>query len=60
MGGASAEKDVSIKTGEAVVRACLANNFDVSPIVFDNNYKDYFQLLKEADIVFNALHGAFV
>jgi D-alanine-D-alanine ligase len=59
MGGASAEKDVSIKTGEAVVKACLANNFDVSPIVFDNNYKDYFQLLKEVDIVFNALHGAF-
>ena len=28
MGGSSAEKDVSIKTGEAVVRACLANGFE--------------------------------
>ena len=59
MGGSSAEKDVSIKTGEAVVRACLANGFEVYPIVFDDNYKDSFQLLKGVDIVFNGLHGTF-
>ena len=59
MGGSSAEKDVSIKTGEAVVRACLANGFEVYPIVFDDNYKDSFQLLKDVDIVFNGLHGTF-
>ena len=57
MGGSSAEKDVSIKTGKAVVRACLANGFEVYPIVFDDNYKDSFQLLKGVDIVFNGLHG---
>ena len=59
MGGSSAEKDVSIKTGEAVVKACFSNGFEVSPIIFDNNYKDFFQLLKGVDIVFNALHGTF-
>ena len=59
MGGSSAEKDVSIKTGEAVVRACLANGFEVYPIVFDDNYKDSFQLLRGVDIVFNGLHGTF-
>lgn len=59
MGGSSAEKDVSIKTGEAVVKACLANGFEVYPIVFDDNYKDSFQLLKGVDIVFNGLHGTF-
>lgn len=59
MGGSSAEKDVSIKTGEAVVRACLANGFEVYPIVFDDNYKDSFHLLKGVDIVFNGLHGTF-
>ena len=59
MGGSSAEKDVSIKTGEAVVRACIANGFEVFPIVFDDNYKDSFQLLKGVDIVFNGLHGTF-
>ena len=57
MGGSSAEKDVSIKTGEAVVKACIANGFEVFPIVFNDNYKDSFQLLKGVDIVFNGLHG---
>jgi len=59
MGGNSAEKDVSIKTGEAVYRACLANGFEVTPIVFDDNYKDAFHMLKSVDIVFNGLHGTF-
>jgi len=59
MGGSSAEKDVSIKTGEAVVRACLANGFEVYPIVFDDNYQDSLQLLNGVDIVFNGLHGTF-
>ena len=59
MGGNSAEKDVSMKTGEAVYRACLANGFEVIPIVFDDNYKDAFHMLKGVDIVFNGLHGTF-
>ena len=59
MGGSSAEKDVSIKTGKAVVKACYANGFQVSPIIFRDNYKDSLQLLKGVDIVFNALHGTF-
>ena len=59
MGGNSAEKDVSMKTGEAVYRACLANGFEVTPIVFDDNYKDAFHMLKGVDIVFNGLHGTF-
>ena len=59
MGGSSAEKDVSIKTGEAVVKACFSNGFKVSSFIIDNNYKDFFQLLKGVDIVFNAPHGTF-
>ena len=57
MGGPGAEKDVSIKTGKAVIKACVANDFDVTPIIINSDYKSSFKLLKEVDIVFNALHG---
>ena len=57
LGGASSERDVSLKTGNAVLKACKNNNYDVKAIVIDKNYKKFLPLLKKVDIVFNALHG---
>ena len=57
LGGASFERDVSLKTGKAVVKACKSNNYDVETVVIDKNYKKSLPLLKKVDIVFNALHG---
>lgn len=58
-GGSSAERDVSIKTGEAVLKACLENNFNASAVMIDNQSDKVFDDLKKFDIVFNALHGTF-
>ena len=57
LGGASFERDVSLKTGKAVVEACRVNNFDVKAITINKNYKKFLPIFKQADIVFNALHG---
>ena len=57
LGGASFERDVSLKTGNAVVKACKNNNYDVEAVLIDKNYKKFLPLLKKVDIVFNALHG---
>ena len=57
LGGTSFERDVSLKTGKAVVEACKINNYDVETVIIDNNYKKFLPILKQADIVFNALHG---
>ena len=59
LGGPSFERDVSLKTGRAVVEACKRNNYDVTAVIIDKNYKNSLPLLKDADIVFNALHGTF-
>ena len=58
-GGSSAERDVSIKTGEAVLKACLENNFNASAVIINNQSDKVFDDLKKFDIVFNALHGTF-
>ena len=57
LGGLSFERDVSIKTGEAVVKACKDNNYDVQAVMIDKDYKKFLPVLKKVDIVFNALHG---
>ena len=57
LGGTSFERDVSLKTGKAVVEACMVNNYDVETVIIDENYKKFLPILKQADIVFNALHG---
>ena len=56
-GGTSFERDVSLKTGKAVVEACRANNYDVETVIIGENHKKFLPILKQADIVFNALHG---
>ena len=57
LGGTSFERDVSLKTGKAVVEACRSNNYDVETVIIDKNHKRFLPILKQADIVFNALHG---
>ena len=57
LGGTSFERDVSLKTGKAVVEACRINNYDVETLIIDKNHKKFLPILKQADIVFNALHG---
>ena len=57
LGGNSFERDVSLNTGKAVVEACKINNYEVETVIIDKNHKKFLPILKQADIVFNALHG---
>tara|TARA_Y100000748_G_scaffold301909_1_gene303016 strand:+ start:940 stop:1830 length:891 start_codon:yes stop_codon:yes gene_type:complete len=57
MGGPSQEREVSIDTGQAVMKACSYIGFDSTEIAFDKDYKSLIGIMKEQDIVFNALHG---
>ena len=41
LGGTSFERDVSLKTGKAVVEACKINNYDVETVIIDKNYKKF-------------------
>ena len=57
MGGISAERAVSLKTGKAVINACLELGHETTPVDFSGNYSSILNDLKYSDIVFNALHG---
>ena len=57
MGGPSSEHNVSKKTGTGVASACRSIGYNVEELFFTNNYKKLLRDLKNADIVFNALHG---
>lgn len=58
MGGLSAERDVSVKTGEAVVAALTDRGYHVQPIFVD---RDLDLVLRQAniDVAFVALHGRY-
>jgi len=58
MGGWSAEREVSIMTGEAVVSALTDRGYDVVPLFVD---RDIDQLLRQepVDVAFLALHGSY-
>jgi D-alanine-D-alanine ligase len=58
MGGFSAEKAISIQTGEAVVAALRELRYDVQPIFVD---RDVDLVLRQAqiDVAFVALHGRY-
>jgi len=58
-GGLSAEREVSINTGEAVLKACLENNYNSSAIMINDKNDGVLDSLTAYDIVFNALHGTF-
>lgn len=56
MGGTSAEREVSLKSGAAVVDALKQNDFKVTAIDFDETGLE--QLMQiNPDVVFNILHG---
>ncbi len=59
MGGLSAEREVSLRTGEGVARALEGLGYDVARIVFGPDTRGIDQLVREADIdvAFLALHG---
>jgi len=55
-GGTSAERDVSLKSGAAVIKALKENNHNVTAIDF--NEQGLEQLIHaKTDVVFNILHG---
>ena len=57
MGGGSEEREVSIATGKAVIKACAENGYIATEFGFTNNYKKHLKKLKTQNIIFNALHG---
>lgn len=59
-GGISAEREVSLSTGEQVILALREAGFDVDPIVVGPDISAVIAALTPApDAVFNALHGRF-
>ena len=58
MGGSSSERDVSIKTGKAVITS-LSKQYEVEPvdILFDGSDFPFLDKVQKGDVVFNALHG---
>ena len=58
MGGLSAERDISIRSGEAVVAALADRGYDVWPLFVD---RDVDLVLRQAriDVAFLALHGRY-
>lgn len=59
MGGWSHEREISLRTGNAVVAALQAQGFDVTTIDVKKDLQHLMDELREArpDLVFNALHG---
>jgi D-alanine-D-alanine ligase len=56
MGGPSAEREVSIESGQAVMRALAALGHDAQSLDFDGRFVDAVREIRP-DAVFNALHG---
>ncbi len=62
MGGASTEREISLKSGRAVSKALRDKGLDVIEVdILDENHLRVKELLKEAelDVAFIALHGRF-
>jgi len=56
MGGESAEREISLRTGSEVMRALRALGYDVQSLDYDDRFFDAVRQLKP-DLVFIALHG---
>ncbi len=58
MGGSSAEREISIRSGEAVVGALSGLGYDVTPVVLGSGADALNELAQaELDVAFLALHG---
>jgi D-alanine-D-alanine ligase len=58
LGGFSAERDVSLRSGAACVKALAEQGFRVTPIDVDRNVGQVLAELRP-DVAFNALHGPY-
>jgi D-alanine-D-alanine ligase len=56
MGGPSAEREVSIESGQSVLKALAALGHDAQSLDFDGRFVDALREIRP-DVVFNALHG---
>jgi len=56
MGGSSAEREISIRTGSGVMRALQALGYDAQSLDYDARFVDAVREIAP-DVVFNALHG---
>ena len=56
MGGSSAEREISIRSGSEVVRALNSLGYDAQSLDYDDRFLDALRQLKP-EIVFIALHG---
>ena len=56
MGGPSAEREISIASGQGVVGALQSLGYDARSLDFDEKFVDALRSL-DPDVVFNALHG---
>jgi len=57
MGGNSAEREVSLHSGEAVVEALQRSGTNVFACDYEGDIRNFLSKLAEADVVFMALHG---
>ena len=57
MGGPGEEKDVSLKSGEAIKKALNHNGYDVTSIILDTKLEKLVKDLLSVDLVFLGLHG---
>ena len=57
LGGHSEEREVSLQTGKAVIRACRSLGYTTFPIEIESTLDPYMSRLKQMDLVFIALHG---
>lgn len=58
MGGISTERDISIKTGKAIIENINKKKYDVVPIIIDKK-EDVLLKCKDIDFALLALHGKF-
>ena len=58
MGGPGEEREVSLKSGEAIKKALNDNGYDVSSIVMDTELAGLIDKLLSVDLVFLGLHGS--
>lgn len=58
MGGFSSERQVSLLTGEEIIKNLNKEKYEIIPIVI-NNKEEIFEKLKGVDFIFIALHGEF-
>ena len=57
MGGPGEEKDVSLKSGDAIKKALNHNGYDVTSIILDAKLEKLVKELLSVDLVFLGLHG---